>query len=104
MICYVIIFLIGNKECCFVVNLWYRLYRLVYPKDQFGSFAFCSTFCCEVLFYADDAEMHFSQAEFNVVKARLLFDLNDVAHWLCSSQLCLNVVKSNLREPPENCK
>jgi len=44
--------------------------------------------------YADDAEMHCSHAEINVAKTRLQSDLDDVAHWLCSSWLYLNVVKS----------
>jgi len=42
--------------------------------------------------YADDAEMHCSHADLGVVEMHLL---DDVAHWLCCSRLCLNIVKSN---------
>jgi len=45
--------------------------------------------------YADDAEMHCSHSDLGVVEKCLQSDLNNVAHWLCSSRLCLNVVKSN---------
>jgi len=45
--------------------------------------------------YADDAEMHCSHSDLSVVESYLQSDLDAVTHWLCSSQLCLNVVKSN---------
>ena len=44
--------------------------------------------------YADDAEMHCSHSDFSVVEAQLQSDFDDVTQWLCSSRLCLNVVKS----------
>ena len=54
--------------------------------------------------YADDAEMHCSHSDLSIVEARLQSDLDDVTQWLCSSRLCLNVVKSAYRWPSENCK
>jgi len=45
--------------------------------------------------YADDAEMHRSHADLEVVEIRLQSDLDNVAHWLCCSRLCLNVLKLN---------
>ena len=45
--------------------------------------------------YADDAELHFSHPDLNVVQTQLQLDLNAVAQWINSSRLCLNVVKSN---------
>jgi len=42
-----------------------------------------------------DAELHCSHSDLPVVENLLQSDLNAVACWLCSSQLSLNVVKSN---------
>ena len=42
--------------------------------------------------YADDAELH---SDLGVVEVHVQSDLDAVALWLHSSQLCLNVVKSN---------
>ena len=45
--------------------------------------------------YADDAELHCSYSDLGAMDAHVQSDLNVVALWLCSSQLCLSVVKSN---------
>jgi len=45
--------------------------------------------------HSDDAELHFSHPDLNVVQTQLQLDLNAVAQWISSSCLCLNVVKSN---------
>ena len=44
--------------------------------------------------YTDDAEMHCSHADLGVVEMHLQSDLDNVAHWLCCSCLCLNIVKN----------
>ena len=45
--------------------------------------------------HADDAELHCSHSDLDIVDSLLQFDLNAVACWLSSSQLSLNVVKSS---------
>ena len=45
--------------------------------------------------YADDAELHCSHPDFNVVECLLQSDLNTVMCWLCSSQMSLNAIKSS---------
>ena len=45
--------------------------------------------------YADDAELHCSHPDFDVVECLLQSDLNAVMCWLCSSQMSLNAVKSS---------
>ena len=50
---------------------------------------------CMLDLYADDAEMHCSHSDLNVVETCLQSDLDCVATWLHSSRLCLNVDKSN---------
>ena len=58
--------------------------------------------------YTDDAELHCSHLDLSVVEACLQSDLDAVAGlWLCSSCLCLNVVKSVLclyYKLSENCR
>ena len=48
-----------------------------------------------LVLYAVDAELNFSHLGLNVVQTQLRLDLNAVAQWICSSRLCLNVVKCN---------
>ena len=45
--------------------------------------------------YADDAELHCSHPDLSMVETHVQSDLDAVASWLCSSRLCLNVLKSN---------
>ena len=40
-------------------------------------------------------DLYADHSDLGVVETCLQSDLDDVAHWLCSSRLCLNVVKSN---------
>ena len=51
---------------------------------------------CFLDLYADDAELHYSHPDLDVVEAYVQSDLDAVALWLCSSHLCLNVIKSNV--------
>ena len=50
---------------------------------------------CMLDLYGDDAEMHCSHLDLNVVETYLQSDLDCMATWLHSSHLCLNVDKSN---------
>ena len=50
---------------------------------------------CMLHLFADDAELHCSHSDLDVVETCLQSDLDSVASWLLSSHLCLNVVKSN---------
>ena len=50
---------------------------------------------CTLNLYADDAELHCSHPDLSMVEAHVQSDLDAVALWLCSSHLCLNVMKSN---------
>ena len=40
--------------------------------------------------------MYCSLSDLSLVEKCLQSDLDDVIHWLCSSRLCLNIVKSHL--------
>ena len=51
---------------------------------------------CLLGLYADDAELHCNYLDLCTVQRCLQSDLCDVAAWLCSSCLYLNVSKSNL--------
>ena len=50
---------------------------------------------CILNLYADDAELHCSYPDLSVVEIHVQSDLDAVALWLCSSCLCMNVLKSN---------
>ena len=50
---------------------------------------------CLLDLYADDAELHCSGSDLQMVENCLQLDLTSVATWLGSSRLCLNVDKSN---------
>ena len=50
---------------------------------------------CMLYLFTDDAELHCSHSDLDVVETCLQSDLDSVATWLLSSHLCLNVVKSN---------
>jgi len=46
--------------------------------------------------YTDDAEMHCSHSDLGAVEKCLQSDLDNVAHWLCSPRLCLNVMSNSM--------
>ena len=50
---------------------------------------------CFLDLYADDAKLHCSHSDLNIVEECVQLDLDAVALWLCNSHLCLNIVKSN---------
>ena len=50
---------------------------------------------CILNLYADDAELHCSHPDLSMIEAHVQSDLDAVTSWLCSSHLCLNVLKSN---------